>query len=146
MGSDSKRIGHVLFCAVEQADDFRDAPDETETAAGRPQIASLAQRTTAGSAPSVTLYPLSSHQMVIKKDNPRPRELCGERQKFAAEYLAADTAYTKNLLKMKDAPEDLGSVGDRTMDGLRRFRDVALGACWNTPRSTVAEKLTEASA
>lgn len=59
---------------------------------------------------------------------PRPREICGERQQLAGQYLVADTAYTKNLASMKDAPEDLGPWETRIMDDLRTYRDITLGA------------------
>ena len=66
--------------------------------------------------------------MAAKKTRPRRREVCEESQQFAALYLAADTAYTRNLVDMKDAPEDLGAAGSLTMADLKRSRDVTLGA------------------
>jgi hypothetical protein len=66
--------------------------------------------------------------MPAKKSGLRPRELCGERRQLAAQYLVADTAYTKNLDSMKEAPEDLGPTENRIMDDLRLFRDITLRA------------------
>ena len=64
----------------------------------------------------------------MPKSKLRPRELCGERQQLAEQYLVADTAYTKNLVSMKDASEDLGPAQTRIMDDLRTYRDITLSA------------------
>ncbi len=66
--------------------------------------------------------------MSRKKSSLRPRELCGDRLQLAAQYLVADTANTKNLVSMKDSPEDLGLDGTRIMGDLRRYRDITLSA------------------
>jgi hypothetical protein len=64
----------------------------------------------------------------MQKSSLHPRELCDEREQLAAQYLMADTAYTKNLVSMKDAPENLVQKGNRIMDDLRKYRDIALTA------------------
>ena len=64
----------------------------------------------------------------MPESSPRPREVCGERQQLADQYLVADTAYTRNLVSMKNAPEDLGTWETRIMADLRTYRDITLGA------------------
>jgi hypothetical protein len=64
----------------------------------------------------------------MAKSRPRPRKICGERQQLAGQYVVADTAYTRNLVSMKDAPEDLGPSETRIMEDLRTYRDITLAA------------------